>query len=114
MQVEMTELEELESIYCDLHKDVHGVKARWYRAESVEQAQKDIDNLQEAGKLIWAQEKAEQDEAAVRFEARVQETIVAGAKDRATALRWIHDAEGTDGDNDYLAWTLGLPYKYFK
>ncbi len=114
MQVEMTELEELEGIYCDLHKDVHGIKARWYIAASVEQARKDIDSLQAVGKLIWAQEQAERDAAAVRFEARVQVTIAAGAKDRVTALRWIHDAEGTRGDNDYLAFTLGLGYNYFK
>jgi hypothetical protein len=28
-------------------------------------------------------------------------------------MRWIHEAEETNGDNDYLAWTLGLPYRYF-
>jgi hypothetical protein len=30
------------------------------------------------------------------------------------AMRWIHEAEQTRGDNDYLAYTLGLPYRYFK
>jgi hypothetical protein len=113
MQVEMSELEELESIYCDLHKDVWGVKARWYSAPNVEQAQKDIDALQAVGKEIWDQKKKEE-AAAARFEIRVNEIIACGAKERATALRWIHDAEGTQGDNDYLAYTLGLPYKYFK
>jgi hypothetical protein len=29
-------------------------------------------------------------------------------------MRWIHESEQTRGDNDYLAYTLGLPYRYFK
>ena len=48
------------------------------------------------------------------FERRVAELISTGAKDSAMAMRWIHEAEGTQGDNDYLAWTLGLPYQYFR
>lgn len=113
MTEQMTELEELESIYCELHKDVHGVKARWYRAESVEQARKDIDALQAVGEVVWAQEQAYEQEAAVRFEARVAATIETGAGDRETALRWIHQAEGTGSDAD-LCYTLGLPNGYFR
>ena len=41
------------------------------------------------------------------------ELIGMGAKDYAMALRWIHEAEETNGDDSYLAWTLGLPYRYF-
>jgi len=113
MQVEMSELEELECIYCELHKDVYGVKARWYRAATVEQARKDIDTLRAAGEVAWAREQEAQKEAAVRFEAYVQDTITAGAKDRATALAWIHQAEGTQGNDEFLAYNMGLPYKYF-
>ena len=36
-----------------------------------------------------------------------------GAPDRATAIRWLHDAEGTDNDNEYLCFCLGLKYGYF-
>jgi hypothetical protein len=45
---------------------------------------------------------------------RVQSIIACGAEDRDMAMRWIHEAEQTRGDNDYLAYTLGLPYRYFK
>jgi hypothetical protein len=48
------------------------------------------------------------------FERRVAEMISMGAKDYEMAMRWIHEAEETRGDNDYLAWTLGLPYQYFR
>lgn len=110
----MTELQDLESIYCDLHKDVYGGKARWYRAESVEQARKDLDILQAAGEEVWARERQEQIEGEERFEKRVTETIALGAMDRETALRWIHAAEGSDGDDEYLCYQLGLRYGYFK
>jgi hypothetical protein len=39
--------------------------------------------------------------------------IGCGAKDRAMALRWIHEAEGSNGDDEYLCYLVGLPYRYF-
>ena len=29
------------------------------------------------------------------------------------ALRWIHEAEGSNGDDEYLCFLVGLPYRYF-
>lgn len=110
----LTELEELESLYCEMHKDVYGVKARWYRADNVEQARKDLDSLQAAGEVIWAAEKRQQEDNARIFENRVQSIIDMGAKTRENALRWIHDAESTDGDDELLCYRLGLRYGYFK
>ena len=51
--------------------------------------------------------------AAVQFEARVAGLIASGAGDRATAIRWIADAEGAEGDAEYLCFLLGLEYDYF-
>jgi hypothetical protein len=110
----LSELEELECIYCEMHKDVYGVKARWYRAESVEQARADLERLSAAAELEAIREREEQNAAAVRFEQRVADTIALGAGDRETALRWIHDAEETGGDPEYLCYVAGLRYGYFK
>jgi hypothetical protein len=30
------------------------------------------------------------------------------------ALRWIHEAEGSDGDDEYLCFRSGVPYGYIK
>jgi len=30
------------------------------------------------------------------------------------ALRWIHEAEGSNGDDEFLCYLMGLPYRYFK
>lgn len=112
--MEMTELEDLECAYAELHKDVYGVKARWYKAPSIEQARVDLACLEHQAKRVWAQEKQDQIDAAVRFEARIDNTIKSGAKTRETALRWIHQAEGTDGDAEFLCHACGLKYGYFK
>jgi hypothetical protein len=110
----MTELEELESIYCELYKDVYGIKARWYRAESIEQARADLDRLQAEGERVWEAERQQEAANSVRFEQRIADTIKMGAGTRADALRWIHEAEGSDGDDEYLCHLVGLPYGYFR
>jgi hypothetical protein len=44
---------------------------------------------------------------------RMQSLMMSGAKSYEMALRWVHEAEGTSGDDEFLAWTLDLPYRYF-
>jgi len=108
----MTRIEELESAYCDLHKDVHGIKARWIHFNSEEEGRAALDRLQAEGEIVWARERAQQERAAVAFEQRILDTIALGAWTRDNAIRWIHDAEGSDGDDDYLCYLLGLKYGY--
>jgi len=110
----MTELEELESIYCEMYKDVHGMEAGWYRAESVEQARADIARLEE--ELILSEKARIEDEAraVVKFCKRIEDTIKAGAGNRETALRWIMEADDARGDWEFLCYLNGLPYGYFK
>jgi hypothetical protein len=106
---DLSELEQLESIYCEMHKDVYGVKARWYKAASVEQARKDLDSLQAALEVEMEREKAAQQEAIAAFEQMAKS--YGGIE---TAKRWQHQAYGTDGDDEFLCYHLGLPYGYFK
>ena len=108
-ELQMTELEELESIYCDMHKDVYGVKARWYKAESVEQARADMERLSKELEAQMEQDKKFQQEAI-----EAVEQLAASYGGFETAKRWQHQAYGTDGDDEYLCYKLGLPYGYFK
>ena len=103
----MTELEELENIYCEMHKDVYGVKARWYRAASVEQARKDIESLSAALEAQMEQDRQFQQEAIAAFNQLVASYGYENAK------RYQHQAYSTDGTDDHLEYCLGLPYKYF-
>lgn len=105
---ELSELEQLESIYCDMHKDVYGVKARWYRAENVEQARRDLDRLQAELEIQMEQDRAAQQQAIAAF----QELVASYGFDNAK--RWQHQAFNTNGDDEYLEYNLGLPYGYFK
>lgn len=107
----MTELQELEQLYCEMHKDVYGVKARWYRAVSIEQARKDIDRLQVELNEQIEQDKKFQQEAIAAFMQVVNEHC---GGDFEQAKRWQHQAYDTDGDDEYLAYRLGLPYGFFR
>jgi hypothetical protein len=112
---EMSTLEQYACQYWDMHKDAYGVRPRcidtssWteadFEAEFVELARV-IDR--ENAIRVEAEEKA-----MIDFEMRVQSLLVSGAKDYEMALRWIHEAEGSDGDDEFLCYLVGLPYRYF-
>jgi hypothetical protein len=112
---QMSHKEQLEAIYWDLYKDVNGIRPRHLNlsAMTVEELEADLKRM-ETELAVQEMERQESEEiAAHAFEMRMQTLMMAGAKDRETALRWIHEAEETNGDDDYLAYTLGLSYKYF-
>jgi hypothetical protein len=112
----MTRQEELQSIFWDMYKDAYGFRPRgidtttWTEADFTEQFERMSQHIDREAALREQREF----KAAHAFEMRVQSIIACGAQDRAMALRWIHEAEGTNGDDDYLCWTVGLPYHYFR
>ena len=113
---EYTPLEQAAMTWWDMYKDAYGVRPRgtdtsdWslarYRAEML--------YLQECIKSNERQRELDEAFNIKRFEERVDSIIQLGAKDRAMALRWIHEAEDTDGDDDYLCFRVGVPYGYIK
>lgn len=113
---EMSVLEQMASQYWDMYKDAYGFRPRGINTASwtEEDFLREFDCL---GKMIdqaeilreEAQEKAMHD-----FELRIQDLMRSGAKDREMAMRWIHEAEGSGGDDEYLCFIVGLPYSYFK
>jgi len=113
---EMTELEQAQCTFWDMYKDAHGIRPRHIDTSSWTLAQfdKEFAELAEAMKANDIARGIEEVIATEKFERRVAELISIGAKDMDMAMRWIHEAEDTNGDNDYLAWTLGLPYQYFR
>jgi hypothetical protein len=99
-----------------MYKDAYGVRPRGVDTSgwTLETFRKEFDYL---GQLIEREDiarKAAEGRAEEAFDRRVAEMISIGAKDYNMAMRWMHEAEGTQGDNDFLAWTLGLPYQYFR
>lgn len=97
--------------YSDFFKEAHGFRPRhdtsgwsledWARVFADLAAICDDNNK--------AREAAEA--AAINaFDKRIAQLIAIGAPDRDTAIRWLHDAEATNGDPEFLCYCLGLPY----
>ena len=113
---EMSTLEQYACQFWDMYKDAYGVRPRGIDTSTWTEA----DFLKEFGYLNLVIEreaiirKEAEERASHEFEMRVADLLRSGAKDRAMALRWIHEAEGTNGDDEFLCWTVGLPYGYFR
>jgi hypothetical protein len=113
---EMSPLEQAQCQYWDMYKDAFGIRPRGIDTSAWTEADF-LAEFKELGEIIDREEKvrvAAQQNAVFSFEKRVDTLILSGARDRATAMRWIHEAEGTMGDDEYLCYTLGLPYMYFR
>ena len=115
MQDTMTRQEELQSIYWDMYKDAMGVRPRGIDTSSWTELafENEFEFLAGIIKSENEERMLREDKASIDFEYRMQSLLMSGAKDREMALRWIHEAEGTHGDCEYLCFTLGLPYRYF-
>jgi hypothetical protein len=113
---EMTVLEQMQCQFWDMYKDAHGIRPRFIDTSSWTEEDFEAE-FKSLGEIIEREEyarKVSEAIAAVDFEKRVADLIMTGADDRATALRWIHEAEGSNGDDEYLCYCLGLAYGYFR
>ena len=113
---EMSTLEQYACQYWDMYKDAYGVRPRGIDTSTWTEADFE-DEFASLGSVIEREEadrKVAEDKAMHDFEMRMQTLMMTGAKDRATAMRWIHEAEGSNGDDEYLCFLLGLPYMYFR
>ena len=113
---EMTVLEQYACQYWDMHKDAYGFRPRGIDTSSWTEADFEREFFQLS--VTIAEEdrvrKEAEEKAAHDFEMRVLSLQMTGATDRDMALRWVHEAEGSDGDDEYLCFLVGLPYGYFR
>ena len=112
----MTVLEQYAYQYWDMYKDAYGIRPRGIDTSAWTEEQFEAE-FRQLGMIIADndRERKEAEERAMHnFEMRVQGLLMSGAKDREMALRWIHEAEGSNGDDDYLCYLIGLPYGYFR
>ena len=113
---EMTVLEQMQCQFWDMYKDAYGVRPRGIDTTSWTEADFEAE-FQMLGKVIEQEDIARKEaeaEATAKFEQHVTNTICMGAKDRATALRWIMDASQAGDDWEYFCFLNGLPYGYFR
>ena len=112
----LTRMEELQSIHWDMYKDAYNFRPRHVDTSGWTEAQFKAE-FEQLAKVIHSEglaREASEDAASIAFEMRMQSLLVSGAKSYEMALRWVHEAEGTSGDDEFLAWTLDLPYGYFR
>ena len=112
---EMSVLEQYACQYWDMYKDAYGVRPRGIDTSAWTEADFEREFVQLSVTIAEEdrQRKESEEKAAHDFEMRVLSLLQTGAKDREMALRWIHEAEGSNGDDEYLCYLVGLPYRYF-
>jgi len=113
---EMSPLEQAQCQYWDMYKDAYGVRPRGVDTTSwtLEQFDAEFETLAVVIQREEEQRKINETEAAVRFEAQLVDLMKSGARTREAAIAWVHDAEGSNGDDEYLCFLLGLRYGYFR
>ena len=112
---EMTTVEQYACQFWDMYKDAYGVRPRGIDTSSWTEAEFEAEFVQ-LSKTIdenYRDQLAREEVAKHDFEMRMLSLLQTGAKDREMALRWVHEAEGSNGDDEYLCFLLGLPYRYF-
>ena len=110
---QLSEREQLETIYSDAYKDAYGFRPRGHVFDAVEELRAAIERCSAEIELRIAEEKESMRRAMLEFEVRVASVIEAGAADRETAVRWIADADGCADDLEHLCYVNGLPFSYF-
>ena len=113
---EMSTLEQYACQYWDMHKDAYGVRPRCIDTSSWTEADFEAEFVILAKTIDanYEQQVVAEERAMIAFEMRVQDLMTSGAKDYAMAIRWVHEAEGSNGDEEYLCFLVGLPYGYFR
>ena len=113
---EMSTVEQYACQFWDMYKDAYGVRPRGIDTSTWTEADFEAEFVS-LSKVIEQENTARlesEERAAHDFEMRVLGLLQSGAKDREMALRWIHEAEGSNGDDEYLCYLVGLSYGYFR
>jgi len=106
-----------ENIISDLYKDAYGFRpdaSFWsaWAAFNGDQKQALWDDLCDTADRAIERDRLEQERCAEDFIRTVGTLRAAGAKDFDMAVRWLHEAHDTNGDEDYLEYVLNIPYGY--
>jgi hypothetical protein len=106
-----------EDTVSDLHKDAYGFRPRdnfWsaWAAFNGDQKQALWDSMLGTMERNCELERESQKAAEHDFQCRIASLQHLGAQDFDMALRWLHDALDTQGDDEYLEFRLGLSFGY--
>jgi len=113
---DMSTLEQYACQFWDMYKDAYGVRPRGVDTSAWDEATfaAEFNYLSDLIAKNDQERKIAEQEAMHDFEMRMLSLLQTGAKDRDMALRWVHEAEGSNGDDEFLCYLVGLPYGYFR
>ena len=113
---EMSLLEQYACTYWDMYKDAYGFRPRGIDTSAWRESdfEREFAQLSRTIEANYTERLAQEQVAMHEFEMRMQDLMRGGAETRGQALRWIHEAEGSLGDDEFLCYLLGLPYGYFR
>jgi hypothetical protein len=108
------EREELEMTYTFDEYTISDSQSFWgiFAASNADQKQAIWDDLCDTLKETVAYENQQRALAVERFEHLIADLVRCGAKDFNMAIKWLHEVHDTYGEDDYLEYMLGLPYKH--
>ena len=109
----MTERDELLSILSDMHKDINGTRPSLASFNSMTETElrAEIERLQPMVDEAVAHEKMIDAKCITLFNDEITTFIQQGAADRATAIRWMLQAQGYDetlDDADCICFNNGI------
>ena len=101
--------------FSDLYKESHGFRpsAGFYERldrSSPDELQAEWDYLLKVLDINLREEERQQAEAHEELMVRLELLAASNKVDVKTVIRWFHDAESTNGDNEYLDYRLGVKY----
>ena len=113
---EYTPLEQAACTYWDMYKDAYNFRPRHIDTSTwtLEQFEAEFEQLAEIIRREGELREEREETAQHEFEMRMLDLLRSGAKNREMALRWVHEAEGSNGDDEFLCYLVGLPYGYFR
>jgi hypothetical protein len=108
----LTDRENMILLYSDFHKDAYGFRPRTINvyAMTTEELQADFDRFSAVCKENAEFEANAEAQAVEAFKAVIKKTILIGAGNEATALRWIAEAASEEygWDFEHYLWNQGI------
>lgn len=101
--------------FSDLYKDATGHRPGagyyvWLDQACQDDLQSEWDYLVKVVDINIREDERQQAEAYADLIARLEELTTTNKVDVKTVIRWFHDCESTNGDNEYLDYKLGVKY----
>jgi hypothetical protein len=101
--------------FSDLHKDAYGFRPsqgfyEWMQTATPDELQAEWNWLCQSAELEDRRRAEAEANALTNLEAHLAKTMADHRVDKATAIRWLDDAYGTQGDCHYLDFHLGVAY----